>query len=160
MVPQSSPSLRRRRAVAAPRGPSSDVVAPDYRSIDSINRSMPPGQRDGLGKMNGGRGVQDGRRPRPRREDARTARRCRDAAGTARRASNSSKLQLRGARTSVAAATQWHRAAAAEGGNGRAGRWERITGSAPVVDAGEATNEQRRGCFAGGMVPPMVTWAR
>ena len=44
-------------------------------------------------------------------------------------------------------ATQRRRAVADDGGGGRAGRWEPIDAPAPVIKAGEATHEQRRGGF-------------
>ena len=58
------------------------------------------------------------------------------------------------------AATQRHHAEADNGRSGRAGRCEQITGPSPVTDADEATNKQRRNGFAGGMIVPMVSWAR
>ena len=57
-------------------------------------------------------------------------------------------------------ATQRHCVEADNGGGGRTGYWECAAESASVVDAGKATNKQRRDGFAGGMVVPMVTWSR
>ena len=78
------------------------------------------------------------------------------------RDSSASKQQRQdgGARTGGAAATQRHHAAADDGGSDGAGRWEWITGPAPVADPSEATNEQQRNGFTGGMIVPMVSWAR
>ena len=45
------------------------------------------------------------------------------------------------------AATQRRRTAANDGGGGCAGRWERANAPAPVIEAGEATHEQRPGGF-------------
>ena len=45
------------------------------------------------------------------------------------------------------AATQWLRTAAHDGGGGRAGCWDCADAPAPVIEAGEATHEQRPGGF-------------
>ena len=80
-----------------------------------------------------------------------TARQHPDAARAARQASNSVSTEEY-VRTRGSVEMQRHCAMTDNGRGSRAGCWEYIVQSMPVVDARGAMNEQRRNGFAGGMV--------